>query len=79
MRVSGAPALRLQMGSSSCHPFRRLGALTGGLRPPAAICTSFGRYSPLEVRPETWPSKTRVGFSAAPLCADRPEIAGAIN
>jgi alkanesulfonate monooxygenase SsuD/methylene tetrahydromethanopterin reductase-like flavin-dependent oxidoreductase (luciferase family) len=37
------------MGSSSCHPFRRLGALTGGLRPPAAICTSFGRYSPLRV------------------------------
>src|SRR5262249_56350270 len=37
----------LRMGSSSCHPFRRLGALTGALRPPAAICPSFDRYSPL--------------------------------
>lgn len=39
----------LQMGSSSCHPFRRRGALTGALRPPAAICPSFARYRPLDI------------------------------
>jgi hypothetical protein len=35
----------LQMGSSSCHPFRRLGALTGA---PRAACRDLPQLRPLQ-------------------------------
>ena len=74
MRVSGARPFvvtHLQMGSSSCHPFRRFGALTGGLRPPAAICTSFGLYSPLSSLPKV--SSVTLEKPPPPEPGDDPE------
>ncbi len=56
----------LQMDRSPCHSFRRLGTLTGALRPPAAICPSFDRYRPLDI-----PTLRILGF-AGTAASDQP-------
>jgi len=48
--------------ASSCHPLRRLGTLTGGIRPPAAICTSGDRQG--LVKPAAVQSSSNRGGAA---------------